>query len=69
MVNLATSQHLLAENKFKIPTEAERLQEYFWQLEKIMPNPPRDWAKSTKECKWLKILKEKELKSSGAGRQ
>jgi hypothetical protein len=43
----------------KIPTEAERLEEYFWQLERIMPNPGKDWAKSAKECKWLKILKEK----------
>jgi hypothetical protein len=53
--------------KYHLPTEAERLQNYFWELESKIPNPGKDWARSAKECKWLKILKERELKSSGAG--
>jgi hypothetical protein len=45
--------------KHKLPTEAERLQNYFWELETKIPNPGKDWARSAKECKWLKILKER----------
>ncbi len=45
--------------KFRQPTEQERLQEYFWQLERLIPNPPRDWAKSARPCKWAKIIEEK----------
>jgi hypothetical protein len=48
-----------SERKYKIPTEQERLEEYFWQLEKMMPNPPKDWAKSARPCKWAKILEER----------
>jgi hypothetical protein len=44
--------------KFRQPTEQERLQEYFWQLERLIPNPPRDWAKSARPCKWAKIIEE-----------
>jgi hypothetical protein len=44
--------------KFRQPTEQERLQEYFWQLERLIPNPPRDWAKSARSCKWAKIIEE-----------
>lgn len=39
-------------------TEAERLEEYFRQLQYLIPHPPRDWQKKAKECKWAKILKE-----------
>ena len=49
----------MVDKKFKLPTEAQRLQEYFWQLEKIMPNPPTNWAANAKECKYLKLLKER----------
>jgi len=45
--------------KFRQPTEKERLEEYFWQLERLIPNPPRDWAKSARPCKWAKILEER----------
>ena len=45
--------------KFRQPTEQERLQEYFWQLERLIPNPPRDWAKSARSCKWAKIIEER----------
>jgi len=40
-------------------SEADRLQKYFWDLEKLIPNPPANWAVNTKECKWAKILKER----------
>ena len=45
------------------PDEEEKLQEYFWKLESLIPNPPRDWEKNAKPCKWLKILKEQKSKS------
>ena len=44
---------------FKIKLEEERLQEYFWQLERLIPNPPKDWAKVAKPCKYLKLLEER----------
>ena len=44
---------------FKIKLEEERLQEYFWQLERLIPNPPKDWAKAAKPCKYLKLLEER----------
>lgn len=40
-------------------SEQQRLENYFWQLESKIPNPPKDWAKAAKPCKYLKILKEK----------
>ena len=40
-------------------TEEDRLQKYFWDLEKVIPNPPANWAVNAKECKWAKILKER----------
>jgi hypothetical protein len=40
-------------------SEADRLQKYFWDLEKVIPNPPANWAVNAKECKWAKILKER----------
>ena len=58
-----------SEKKYKIPTERERLEEYFWQLERLIPNPPKDWAKSARPCKWAKILEEKKNSQSAAGRQ
>lgn len=39
--------------------EQARLEDYFWKLEGMLPNPPKDWAKSSKPCKWLKIIEEK----------
>jgi len=45
--------------KFRQPTEQERLEEYFWQLERLIPNPPKDWAKSARPCRWAKILEER----------
>lgn len=44
--------------KFRQPTEQERLEEFFWKLERLIPNPPADWAKSARPCKWKKLLDE-----------
>lgn len=57
------------EKKYKIPTEQERLEEYFWKLEQAIPNPHRDWAKSARPCKWAKMLEEKKKNPDGPGRQ
>jgi hypothetical protein len=48
-------------------TEADRLQKYFWDLEKLIPNPPKNWAVNSKPCKWLKLLEERKSTSSGTG--
>jgi hypothetical protein len=48
-------------------TEADRLQKYFWDLEKLIPNPPKNWAVNSKPCKWFKLLEERKLTSSGTG--
>ena len=58
-----------SERKFRQPTEQERLEEYFRQLESLIPNPPRDWAKASRPCKWDKILKERMTDPDGSGRQ
>ena len=50
------------------PEEYERLLKYFNQLNVLIPNPPKDWEKNMKPCKWLKILKENKNKTSGARR-
>lgn len=47
--------------KVHIPTETERLEDYFCKLESLIPNPGEDWAKSAKECKYLKMLKDRKL--------
>jgi len=41
------------------PTEEERLDQYFYQLGRIIPEPPRNWGANAKECKYLKLLEEK----------
>lgn len=58
---------LVDKPRYRVPTEQERLQEYFWQLERLIPNPPRDWAKSARPCKWAKMLKEKKDNPDGSG--
>ena len=45
--------------KYRIPTEAERLERYFMELARVLPNPGRDWAKSAAPCKYLKLLEER----------
>jgi hypothetical protein len=51
----------------KLPTVAQRLQDYFRQLEQLIPNPPKDWAKTAKECKWAKILEERKNNTDVSG--
>ena len=36
----------------------EALDKFFWELESKLPNPPADWEKAAKPCKWSKILEE-----------
>jgi len=43
----------------KKQTEEERLLSFFQKLETLMPNPPKDWAKCSKPCRWAKIIEEK----------
>lgn len=46
-----------------IPTEEDRLHQYFFELNRLIPNPPKDWAKAAKPCKWAKILEERKNKN------
>jgi hypothetical protein len=41
----------------------ERLQDYFWKLEELIPNPYMDWAKAVRPCKWERIIKERQNKN------
>jgi hypothetical protein len=43
----------------RLLSDADRLERYFTELHRIMPNPGRDWAKSAKPCKYLKLLEER----------
>jgi hypothetical protein len=58
-----------SEKKYKILTEQERLEVYFGQLEQLIPNPPRDWAKAARPYKWAKILEGKKNNPDASGRQ
>jgi hypothetical protein len=51
----------------KLPTVAQRLQDYFQKLEELIPNPPKDWEKTAKECKWAKILEERKNNTDVSG--
>ncbi len=42
----------------------EALDKFFWELESKLPNPPADWEKAAKPCKWSKILEEKKKEST-----
>lgn len=46
-------------SKFRQPTEEERLEEFFWKLQGMIPMPPKNWAANAKPCKWAKILEER----------
>lgn len=48
------------------PDELERLQKYFDELERLMPNPLEEWDKDLKPCKWLKMLEERKQKNPDA---
>jgi len=54
-------------SKFRQPTEQQRLEEYFWKLEGMIPMPPKNWAANAKPCKWDKILKERKNNPDGSG--
>jgi hypothetical protein len=47
-------------------SDEERLQDYFWKLEELIPNPYRDWAKCVRPCKWERIIKERQKKDPDA---
>ena len=53
--------------KTRIPTEAERLAKYFYKLKHLIPEPPSNWRLNAKECKWLKIIKERNNNPNGPG--
>jgi len=42
----------------------EALDKFFWELESKLPNPPANWEKAAKPCKWSKILEEKKKEST-----
>jgi hypothetical protein len=47
------------------PTEEERLETFFYTLQSLIPEPPKNWRGTIKECKYLKILEEKKLSTNG----
>jgi len=59
----------LAKNERYRITEEDRLLKYFAQLERLIPNPPANWAVNAKPCKWAKILKERKNNPDGSGEQ
>lgn len=50
-------------SKFRQPTEEERLEEFFWKLQGMIPMPPKNWAANAKPCRWKKLLDEQAQKS------
>ncbi len=60
---------ILAKSERYRVTEEDRLLKYFAQLERLIPNPPANWAVNAKPCKWAKILKERENNPNVSGEQ
>lgn len=56
-----------ASRKARQPTEQERLEEYFWKLQGMIPMPPKNWAANVKPCRWAKILEERKNNPDGSG--
>ena len=54
--------------KIHIPTEEERLENYFCELYRLIPEPPKDWEKLARPCRWAKMLEEKKNNPNGPGR-
>jgi hypothetical protein len=54
-------------SKFRQPTEEERLEQFFWKLEGMIPMPPSNWAANAKPCKWAKLLEERKKNPDGPG--
>jgi hypothetical protein len=44
-------------------SDEDRLQDYLWNLEKIIPNPDKGWEEGVRPCKWDRILKERQNKN------
>ncbi len=49
------------------PQEEARLEKYFWRLEGLIPNPPKNWLGNIKKCKWLKIIQERSKNPDAPG--
>jgi hypothetical protein len=47
-------------------SDEDRLNEYFWNLEKTIPNPFKGWEKDVRPCKWQRIIKERQKKDPDA---
>lgn len=47
-------------------SDEDRLHDYLWNLEKIIPNPDKGWAKGVRPCKWERIIKERQKKDPDA---
>jgi len=45
---------------FRRFTDEERLEQYFADLRRLIPNPPKNWEKNVRPCKWEAILKERQ---------
>jgi hypothetical protein len=43
-------------------SDEDRLQDYPWNLEKIIPNPDKGWEEGVRPCKWKKLAKLQENK-------
>jgi hypothetical protein len=52
--------------EMKPSSDEDRLQDYFWKLEKLIPNPYMDWGKCVRPCKWQRIIKERQKKDPDA---
>jgi hypothetical protein len=51
-----------------LSSDEQRLQDYLWNLEKVIPNPDKDWETFVRPCKWQRIIKERQKKNpDGAG--
>jgi hypothetical protein len=51
-----------------LPSDEQRLQDYLWNLEKVIPNADKDWETFVRPCKWQRIIKERQKKDpDGAG--
>jgi hypothetical protein len=48
-------------------TDKERLEEYFYKLRSVIPEPPRNWAVNAQPCKWAKILEERKNNPDATG--
>ena len=45
-----------------LSSDEDRLNDYLWNLEKIIPNPDKGWEEGVRPCKWQRIIKERQKK-------